>query len=398
VPAATAFGRWTPAPRDTCPAALHDRFAVVGPDGRRYPTWHPPTVVDPATGRPCTFGHEHGRDPRGSDLAAWLARHLSHPTYPDHGGIPFGAANEALDAFAAARPGTPARHEDHVGHKVEWENDVQLVAEEGDQLGVTCDVLTKLHQGTHSADALGNNVHELLYALRCTDGTELISLTLVPFGAANAFERSCAPGEQAAAGTALGFPSGTGARRIPDRACVERHVLVGAGQRSSYWALYESWAASVTLRTPDGAELAAFDAEFAVFNPARYGYAGEAGRIGRTVDACYETEANGDRANREPCEEATAASAGGPPLRFDDPRSPFDGAHRELVLGQNDVANAGGPRRWYTDPYGGRAASTPFPGAICQLVSPVASDRPRLARRLIGRERPYSAPGVHAPN
>lgn len=53
-----AYGIWTPSGTDTCTQAIHDSYSVVGPDGLRYPTWHPP--VDPATG--CTFGHEHGRD------------------------------------------------------------------------------------------------------------------------------------------------------------------------------------------------------------------------------------------------------------------------------------------------------------------------------------------------
>jgi hypothetical protein len=41
---------------------VHDAITVEGPDGRPYPTWHGAT--DPASG--CTFGHEHGVDPRSS--------------------------------------------------------------------------------------------------------------------------------------------------------------------------------------------------------------------------------------------------------------------------------------------------------------------------------------------
>jgi hypothetical protein len=43
-----------------CPAWVHDRYTVAGPDSQHYPTWHPPT--DPQYG--CWFGHEHGSDPR----------------------------------------------------------------------------------------------------------------------------------------------------------------------------------------------------------------------------------------------------------------------------------------------------------------------------------------------
>src|SRR3989442_9024424 len=53
--------------------------------------------------------HDHGRDPRGSALYATV------------GPIPFGYANEQLDVYDPANP----RHEDHFGHKIEWENGVQ---------------------------------------------------------------------------------------------------------------------------------------------------------------------------------------------------------------------------------------------------------------------------------
>ena len=106
-PASHALGLWAPGAADTCPASLHDTFAVVGPDGKRYPTWHPPRVTDPATGELCTFGHEHGRNPENSDLSSWIADRLAAPGARHRAGIPFGMANEALDAYAQANPGTP---------------------------------------------------------------------------------------------------------------------------------------------------------------------------------------------------------------------------------------------------------------------------------------------------
>ena len=54
---ARAYGLWTPSARETCTKAAHDKYSTVGPDGKLYPTWHPPTDTDG-----CTFGHEHGRD------------------------------------------------------------------------------------------------------------------------------------------------------------------------------------------------------------------------------------------------------------------------------------------------------------------------------------------------
>jgi hypothetical protein len=50
----------------TCPPEVHDRYFVIGPDGRKYRTWHPVTVpIDPSNPSrgTCTFAHEHGDNP-----------------------------------------------------------------------------------------------------------------------------------------------------------------------------------------------------------------------------------------------------------------------------------------------------------------------------------------------
>ena len=36
---AVQFGIWTPGTGDTCTQEIHDRYSVVGPDGKRYNTW-----------------------------------------------------------------------------------------------------------------------------------------------------------------------------------------------------------------------------------------------------------------------------------------------------------------------------------------------------------------------
>jgi hypothetical protein len=396
LPLAHSYGTWQPGRFDSCPAALHDRYATRGPDGKLYPGWHPPAVRDPETGRRCTFGHEHGRDPRGSDLYRWVAGHLG-------GGLPFGAATEALDAYAAANPGVATRHEDHVGHKVEWQNDVALERRTRSgrrrKIGVTCDFLTKIHQGTHSADAFANNVHELIYAVRCNDGTRLLTTTLARFSRPNTFGRSCRPRASISAGTALRFPAGRGARLIPDRVCIDRHLLVPAGRFSLFTrGLYEDWISSNRLTTRGGRQIAYWDPHFAVFNPARYFDASEPGGLRRTLDLCWERTASGERAAGSACDRATDFGRGAA-LPFDDPRSPFDGTHRETYLNQTVVANRHGPHRWYTDPYGRDASRRSFPGALCQLVSATNNGkRPTLESQAFGGERPYSGRGVHAPN
>ncbi len=394
ITASHAVGRWQPTSFDTCPVDLHDRFEVIASDGKRYPTWHPASVVNPATGEPCTFGHEHGPDPRGSNIYQWVAHQFAHPSFQGAAGIPFGFAGEALDGAVAADPSLTPRHEDHVGHKIDYANDVALLDTGGNPLGVTCDYLFKLHQGTHSPDALSNNVHELIYAMQCSDGTAVLSTTLVPFGAPGEYQSSCAPNTTRSAGTTPGYPSGGGGRLIPDRACIESQILVPASRGSAFWAIYENWQADTGLGDGD---LVAYDADFAVFNPSRYAAGDGTTTIARVLDTCWEVEANGDTANRRPCPDETD----GEPFfcTWDDPRSPFDGAYRELFIGQTTIRNAGGPTVWYTDPFGGNPSTTAFPGSIRQHVASVDnSDRPEVARRLFGRGTAPDYYGVHAPN
>jgi hypothetical protein len=57
---------------------VHDSYSVIGPDGKRYPTWHPPVVTDPSTGKKCAFGYEHGRDPREYEYFGELQRHFAY--------------------------------------------------------------------------------------------------------------------------------------------------------------------------------------------------------------------------------------------------------------------------------------------------------------------------------
>lgn len=344
---AKSLGIWSPSRFDSCPAALHNRYATRGPGGKLYPGWHSPVVRNPATGRRCTFGHEHGRDPRGSDLYRWAARHLG-------GGIPFGAASEALDAYAAANPGTTTRHEDHVGHKIEWQNDVRLLrrtrTDARRPIGVTCDFLTKLHQGSHSPDAFANNAHELIYAVRCDDGTRLLTTTFA------------------------------------------RISLKSRG-------LLETWASSNRIATPTGRRIASWNPSFSVLDPARYRDPALPSGLARTIDVCWAPSPPRSIALRSACDRATAYGTRTTPLPFDDPRSPFTGAHRETYFNQTTITNRKGPRRWYTDPYGRSASPKPFPGALCQLVSPANNtNRPALQSQSFGAERPYSARGVHAPN
>lgn len=52
---------------------------------------------------------------------------------------------------------------------------------------MACDILFKLHQGTHSPDAFRNNSHERFLNYRCPNGLEVFFKSLQPFGVANSF-------------------------------------------------------------------------------------------------------------------------------------------------------------------------------------------------------------------
>jgi hypothetical protein len=379
-----AYGIWTPGANDTCTPEIHNRYSVVGPDGKLYPTWHPP--VDPETG--CTFGHEHGRDPSGSHLYATV------------GPIPFGFANEQLDIWDPSG----MRHEDHVGHKIEWENDIRLHfggAVAGALLELRCDVLTKLHQGTHSKDAFTNNLHELAYHIRCDDGTQMHVTLMSAIGTPGEFVRSCDRDVRIAVGppTPANSPEGDGQRVIPDRVCVEQFAFAPDSEAGDFHeALHESWETSNAVRTAEGRGIAFFNPYFQVEFPSRYFDPSQPDNVGRPIAMCYETLPNGYQAQGEPCEVSTGnGTITG--LTFDDPRSVFDGATRFVDINYNEIRNEDGPDVWYTDPFGQNGRTEPFPGSIRQFVAKMNNDRglgmggPRL-----GDDRPYSGSGVHPPN
>ena len=379
-PQATAVGNsvamtiWAPARNDTCTREIHDRYRTIGPDGLNYPTWHPP--VDPVTG--CLFGHEHGRDPAESDL------------FVEVGAIPFGYANEHLVAsgFGATR------NEDHVGHKIEWENGIAMRVGQGAGavISIRCDVLTKLHQGTHSPDAFTNNLHELAYHIRCSDGTGFSATVLTPIGSPGELVVGCNRGQHVEAGTASPSisPRGGGQRAIPAAGCIDNFVLRGDGQRPRFnAALHESWEVSVTLKRLEGGPLLGINPYFQVMDPSRYFAPFLERALGRPVDLCTRAGIAG----RDRCEGVPATG-----VAWDDPRSPFKGVRRFVDINSNHVRNADGPNLWYTDPFGRNGRTEPFPGSIRQWVAKRDNTGLDLHGPTIGRDRGYDGPGVHAPN
>lgn len=159
-PAGTTFADpYAPTAGTTeCSSATHDRYWVEAQNGRAYRTWHPPSSVDVLTGQPCNFGHEHGDDPRTSPLYYWS------------GGVPFGLVNDVSMGLGHHR------HEDHYGHKVVVQDKYEVIVGNGagdepiTSAEFFCYWLSKVHQGTHSGDALRHNMHEYQNNVFCDDG------------------------------------------------------------------------------------------------------------------------------------------------------------------------------------------------------------------------------------
>lgn len=392
---------WTPTSFDTCPASLHKKYSVVGLDGKLYPTWHPATDIDPATGQSCTYGHEHGDDPATSDIYDWVADFVDKDASKSKG-IPFGYVSEVLDAYSASQSSQVVRHEDNAGHKIIVANDVSVIAKnpratvkDKDGKPIKCDYLIKFHQGSHSSDATKNNAHETIYAVHCTDGTEVISSTFTRYGNANEFDRSCDQQKVATSGSIL--PDGFGGRRlIPDMNCVNKDVLVPGNQQSNIWSLYEVWESANRIQKADGTKLASFDPWFGIRNPARVYAPGILGEIVALVDTLFLVdESDGGTAKGHPWSEHS-----GEHLAKTDPQSPFDGAQRDYYLQGTTVNNASGPNVWWTDPYGDNAVTQAGTGLVKQWISNSENTGwPELERRTFDLEKDYGKDnGVHAPN
>ena len=204
-------------------STAHKAYYVIAYDGIKYPTWHPALVDNPITGvGKCYFGHEHGSDPQkylhwdeivqhfgkdqdgnGTISPMIINASTGQITPGDRAGIPFGIANDHMDQYynQENRDSIFVRHEDHVGHKIEFVNNevdvntdldgndtasthqmAQLSGTNGLNIpyysssvnngayqptGVVCTHLHKFHQGTHSGDGIRNNLHEVIFHSTC---------------------------------------------------------------------------------------------------------------------------------------------------------------------------------------------------------------------------------------
>jgi len=380
-----SFGIWNPSKWDTCSKYIHDSYSVIGPNGKKYPTWHPP--VDPQTD--CTFGHEHGRDPKDSDLYGFIKNHYAFADDISKSGIPFGYANEMLDVYHTDTGKYSLRHEDHVGHKIDWVNNFKLQYLDesqpnpdfiaGEDTGIICDVLTKIHQGTHSPDAFSNHAHEIFYFIECSEGTKMGISMISLLGKGGELGRFK---QEQTSSHKLNLPDNTNASRtITTKQMIENNILTDTNLES--WIL-DDWYTRNLINTSENKMIALFDPYFTVFDPARYYDKEKPNGYAHTIELCkdptFSSKMNGQ------CKD----------VPYDSPESPFKGVIRQTSFLHHIIDNENGPTTWYTDPLGNNAVTDPFAGSIKQYISPVHNNFFGFDAQIFRGD--FSAKGIHAPN
>lgn len=422
-PASASMGRWTPATQDTCTKEFHDTYFVVGPDGKKYPTWHPPEATDPDTNRLCSFGHEHGLDPRDSaqwsELQAHFAFDANRNGLVDNdelavSGIPFGLVAEQL-----VNSTTP-RLEDHTAYKILFNDDVaRVLRSAGQGFDLRCNLFAAYNQPTSTEDAFASNMFSVTYAVDCSNGTSAAlypvrvivsvmalyrtprSFTLDATGAQQDVDTPPVPPSSPDGGDELG-------RRIPARTPVFDGVFVAANQTSNFDVLFERWDTKLRVRRANNDEVATLVPAFRVRNPARYFDNG----IARSIDLCYFGLDAGGTLVTDPAVSPTivrqvrpncsiAPNGTSTPVAnrigYDDPRSPFNACRRDAFFGSDVVRNPGGPTTWYTDAFGGSASTVVFANSIRQLIRQGDTLAVELGEAAASQQ-PCGATTVHAPN
>src|SRR5688500_5400712 len=197
-------------------------------------------------------------------------------------------------------------------------------------------------KGTHAKDAFTTNLHEMVYHVRCNDGTQAHLTFMAAIGTPGEFVRSCDHEQHVTVGVATppNSPNGGGKRVLPDAGCVQEFLVANDGNNSDFGrGLHESWQTSNNIRTAEIHTLASLDPYFQVNFPRRYYYPAQSSLLGRPLDLCFLPVA---RAWGGACQESirNGATAG---LTYDDPRSAFYGVTRHVDINSIRVSNRNGP-------------------------------------------------------
>ena len=225
-PTATDTGGANPPSGNYCSDAVHNSYVATGPDGKLYPTWHPP--VDPASG--CTFDHEHGDNPNGNP--ALQGRN-----------VVFCYLANFTDVCMP-----------HSGYKVfAWSN----ISHYNAPAHSGASVVMVLHQGTSGAGRFTTVFHDIeIHYSHPSDGREAHIYMLAPFGDLLVGCGANDPNMD----LRLSQANAPGARQVSADKCFDNPNIP-----------YEDWITALYIgKNSQGAWKAYMDPHFAIFNPNTY--------------------------------------------------------------------------------------------------------------------------------
>jgi hypothetical protein len=335
------YGTWTPSSWDTCSKEIHDKYFVIGADGKKYSTWHPP--VDPETG--CTFGHDHGPDPRLSK---------ANNTLPA-----FGYAAEQEDMF-----------EPHVGYKVF----IMEYGKSSDNGSIAnADARMVAHMGTGGVKRYTEQFHSIEYDYIARDGS----------------------GKEFHVNGLADTGNGTGSTCGGDNNTVTNQGERDGGKDFSTVGCsdsYEIWNnVNFVIKSPQG-DADSFHAllyasgSWAVFDPITTRDPNDSTKLIFSQDY-YAT------VHYPPVWPPAFFQAGKDPLS---PSSSFLGCQREAYFGPNYVNNTTGSTIVYTDSRG-NLKSGPGPGIIKQMVAAINNGN-NIIFKFPGQGNCTTNANIHAPN
>lgn len=324
--------------------------------------------------------------------------------------------------------------------------------------GVVCTHLHKFHQGTHSGDAILNNLHEVIFHSTCVSvnvnginapayypNNTVVLTGMMAFGRPGIYKEFCGRkrNDNICGLTGDNFGSSVSqdefdrcrltdpllsrlpdavnsnslGRNMTDRYCLE-HVEdpgYGISEGSIYFTPYEIWEGDLVIETANGDLLAEHGRQWDVLDPVRMidiGYQ-HPSRSWQKDYRFNSEECNGlltkpgtniIRTNPGTCDDGNQP--------WDSPQSGFRGLARTTYFGRNRVSNTGGAQIWWTDPLGGNAVTSQSSSALKQRISAVEADIQSVQSRIqqvIGSnhylndralQRRFNDGGrtVHAPN
>jgi hypothetical protein len=254
--------------------------------------------------------------------------------------------------------------------------------------GNRCDILIKMHQGTHSPDALTNNLHEMHFNTTCNNGIHVRWKNLHPFGPPGGAFVNCTAGSNDyfytfGVATPSNSPTGGGARNVPDIGCA----------RADGINMAEDWPIDADLLLPGGGVFG-YGLYLQVNNTSRFvNFAnGVPNGIGRPTDLC--ANPSHPAYNSPDCVDLRATVGN---VAWNDPRSPWRGTIRRVHMNQLTADNPTTNPLWFTDTFGKNAAATRSVNSgvvLPQIIrgrSSTANEGPQV-------NFDYSHPTVRSPN